>query len=278
MVQADERYLDHFGLTAPPFAPAPDPAFLYWSAGHRMAHAVLDFGLVSGAPVTVLTGEVGSGKTLLLAHFLDELDAAVTAGLVATPRPGGDILARLVAAFGLPPEGDPFDALAALLAAEARDGRRLLAVIDEAQNLSARALEDLRLAGNLAAEGAGLQLLLVGQPPLLRRLQTPCLAPFAQRIAVGRHLAGLERDEIGGYIATRLQAAGGRPQIFSRQAAELVHRATGGLPRLVNQLCDLALTYAAAAEAPDVRRATVIEVLRDGIGFGLRPEAAISAG
>ncbi len=273
MVQADERYLEHFGLAAPPFGPAPDPSFLFWSSAHRMAHAVLDFGLASGAPVTVLTGEIGSGKTTLLAHFLAGLDAAVTAGLLATPRPGGDVLARLCAAFALPaPEGDPFDALGGFLQAEARAGRRLLAVIDEAQNLSPAALEDLRLTGNLAAEGGvAIQLLLVGQPPLLRTIRAPELAPFAQRIAVGRHLDGLDLDEVGGYIAARLQFAGGEPRIFSRQAAEIVHRATGGLPRLVNQLCDLALTYAAAAKAPDVRRATVIEVLKDGTFFAIRP-------
>jgi general secretion pathway protein A len=274
MVQADERYLEHFGLAKPPFGPAPDPEFVFWSSAHRMAHAVLDFGLVSGAPVTVLTGEIGSGKTILLAHFLAWLEASVTAGLVATPRPGGDILARLCAAFGLPaPEGDPFEALGAFLQAEARAERRVLAVIDEAQNLSPAALEDLRLLGNLSAEGGlAMQLLLVGQPPLLRTIRAPELSPFAQRVAVGRHLDGFDLDEVGGYIAARLQAAGGEPRIFSRQAAEIVHRATGGLPRLVNQLCDLALTYAAASEASEVRRATVIEVLSDGIFFAHHPD------
>jgi len=276
MIQADQHYLQHFGLAAPPFGPVPDPAVVYWSPAHHMALAVLDYGLASGAPVTLLTGEVGSGKTTLLAHFLDGLDADVTAGLVATPRPGGDILGRVAAALGLgPPEGDPFDALGAHLRAEAHAGRRLLVVIDEAQNLGPAALEDLRLMGNLAAaDGAGVQLLLVGQPPLLRTLRAPDLAPFAQRIAVGRHLGALAPDEVGGYIAARLAAAGGKPAIFSRQAAELVHRASGGLPRLVNQLCDLALTYAAAENAPDVRRATVVDVLRDGIFFGLDPDIA----
>ena len=277
MIQADLRYLDHFGLTASPFGPAPDPAFIYWSPGHRLAHAVLDYGLAAGAPVTVLTGEIGSGKTTILAHFLDGLDAGVTAGLVATPRPGSaDILTRSCVALGLAvPPGDPFEALLALLQAEAREGRRLLVVIDEAQNLGPAALEDLRLLGNLSAEGGvGLQLLLVGQPPLAQAIRAPELAPFAQRVAVARHLGGLDLDEVGGYIAARLQAAGGTPGIFSRQAAEIVHRATGGLPRLVNQLCDLALTYAAAAEAADVRRATVIEVLRDGVFFAIRPDAA----
>lgn len=275
MEQADERYLEHFGLAAPPFGPAPDPECLYWSAAHRMAHAVLDFGLVSGAPVTVLTGEIGSGKTTLLAHFLGGLDAGVTVGLLATPRRDGEILARLCAAFGLKgAAGDPFDALGAFLETEAQADRRLLAVIDEAQNLGPAALEDLRLMGNLAATtGGGIQLLLVGQPPLLRTIRAPDLAPFAQRVAVGRHLGGLALDEVGGYIAARILMAGGEPRIFSRQAAEIVHRASGGLPRLVNQLCDLALTYAAAADAAEVRRATVIEVLRDGIFFALDPEA-----
>lgn len=277
MLQAETGYLDHFGLTAPPFGPVAAPEFFYPSAAHRMALAVLDYGLVSGAPVTLLTGEIGSGKTTLLAQFLDGLDAGVTVGLLATPRPGAsDILPRICTALGITVAGDdPFDALSTLLRAEARAGRRLLVAVDEAQNLGPAALEDLRLMGNLVAEGgAGPQLLLVGQPPLARLLRAPEFAPFAQRVAVGRHLAGFDLDEVGGYIAARLQAAGGAPRLFSRQAAEIVHRATGGLPRLVNQLCDLSLTYAAAAGAQDVRRATVIEVLRDGVFFAIRPDAA----
>ncbi len=269
MRQAEQRYLEHFGFDAPPFGPAPDPGFLYWSPAHRMAHAVLDYGLVSGAPVTILTGEIGSGKTTLLTHFLEGLDADVTVGLVATPRPGADILGRIAAALGLDAATeDPFAALADFARTEARADRRVLVVVDEAQNLAPPALEDLRLMGNLGADGGtGVQLLLVGQAPLLRTLRSPALAPLAQRIAVGQHLGPLAHDEVGGYIAARLLTAGGTPGIFSRQAAEIVHRASGGVPRLINQLCDLALTYAAAAEAPDVRRATVIEVLRDGVFF-----------
>ncbi|WP_209425930.1 AAA family ATPase [Pararhodobacter sp. SW119] len=276
MRQAGQHYIDHFGLAAPPFGAAPDPAFLYWSPAHRMAYAVLDFGLTSGAPVTVLTGEIGSGKSTVLAQFLTELDDSVTAGVITTPRPGqAGILDRVGAALDLDAtSGDAFDLLGAALEAEAGAGRRILVVIDEAQNLSPAALEDLRLMGNLATDdGAGIQLLLVGQPPLARLIRAPEMAAFAQRVSVGRHLGALDLDGVGGYIAARLQAAGGSPAMFSRQAAEMVHRATGGLPRPVNQLCDLALTYAAAAEAPDVRRATVVEVLQDGVFFGFRPDA-----
>jgi len=269
-------YLQHFGLTERPFALAPDPAFLVWSPEHRGAYAMLDYGLGARSPITLLTGEIGAGKTTLLHHFIDTLAEDVTVGLISNARPGvNDILRRVAAALGvaMPPGGDSSDQFAAVqdfLLAEHRAGRRVLLIIDEAQNLTRDALEDLRMLTNInAGRDEVLQLLLSGQPELRTLVRRPDLAQFAQRVAASYHLPRLDPQAAAEYIATRLKLAGGKPGIFSRQAAAAVHQATGGTPRLINQLCDLALTYAFAQGETMVTRATIEQVLADGVFFGI---------
>jgi len=275
MSQALSYYLDHFGLHERPFALAPDPEFIYWSPEHRGAYAMLDYGLGTRAPITLLTGEIGAGKTTLLHHFIDGLDDGVTVGLISNARPGvNDVLRRVCAALGLTvaPGADSADLFAVIqtfLLDQNKQGKRVLLVIDEAQNLNRDALEDLRMLTNInAGREEVLQLLLVGQPELRAMVRRPDLVQFAQRVAASYHLPRLDPAATAGYIASRIKQAGGNPGIFSRQAAELVHEATGGVPRLINQLCDLAMTYAYAAEAKMVKRETVAQVLRDGVFFG----------
>ncbi|HPD93338.1 MAG: AAA family ATPase [Rhodobacter sp.] len=276
MAQALNYYLDHFGLRERPFALAPDPEFLFWSPEHRGAYAMLDYGLSTRAPITLLTGEIGAGKTTLLHHFIDTMDDAVTIGMISNARPGvNDVLRRVCAALGLdvPAGGDSADLFAVIqtfLLDEHRKGNRVLLVIDEAQNLNRDALEDLRMLTNInAGRDEVLQLLLVGQPELRAMVRRADLIQFAQRVAASYHLPKLDAAATGGYIASRIRQAGGNPNIFSRQAADLVHQATGGVPRLINQLCDLALTYAFAEGATMVKRETVACVLRDGVFFGV---------
>lgn len=275
MSQALSYYLEHFGLHRRPFALAPDPEFLFWSPEHRGAYAMLDYGLSTRAPITLLTGEIGAGKTTLVHHFLDGLDDEVTIGLISNARPGvNDVLRRVCAALGLEvfPGADSSDLFAVIqsfLLDQHRQGKRVLLVIDEAQNLNRDALEDLRMLTNInVGRDEVLQLLLVGQPELRATVRRPDLMQFAQRVAASYHLPRMEAATTAGYIASRIRQAGGNPGIFSRQAADLVHEATGGVPRLVNQLCDLALTYAYADEAPMVKRDTVARVLADGVFFG----------
>jgi general secretion pathway protein A len=276
MTQARTTYLQHFGLGARPFALAPDPSFLVWSPEHRGAHAMMDYGLGVRAPITLLTGEIGAGKTTLLHHFIDTLADDITVGMISNPRSGGnDILRRVCAALGVavPQGGDASDQFAAIqdyLLDEHRAGRRVLLVIDEAQNLGIEALEDLRMLTNInAGRDEVLQLLLSGQPELRATVRQPGMRQFAQRVAASYHLPRLDPQATAEYIATRLKLAGGKPGIFSRQAAAAVHAATEGTPRLINQLCDLALTYAAALDQPMVTRATVDQVLADGVFFGI---------
>lgn len=275
MAQALNYYLEHFGLRERPFALAPDPEFLFWSPEHRGAYAMLDYGLSTRAPITLLTGEIGAGKTTLLHHFIDSLGEGVTIGMISNARPGvNDVLRRVCAALGLtvPPGSDSAEIFAVVqefLLGEHRRGNRVLLVIDEAQNLNRDALEDLRMLTNInAGRDEVLQLLLVGQPELRAVVRRPDLVQFAQRVSASYHLPRLDAASTAGYIASRIRQAGGNPNIFSRQAAELIHEATGGVPRLINQLCDLALTYAYAAKAGMVKRETVAQVLSDGVFFG----------
>lgn len=276
MTQGQTSYLQHFGLSARPFALAPDPAFLVWSPEHRGAHAMMDYGLGVRAPITLLTGEIGAGKTTLLHHFIDTLDDTLTVGLISNARPGvNDILRRVQATLGVEvaPGADASDQFAAIqdyLLAEHRAGRRVLLIIDEAQNLSTEALEDLRMLTNInAGRDEVLQLLLSGQPELRATVRRPGMRQFAQRVAASYHLPRLDPQATADYIATRLKLAGGKPGIFSRQAAAAVYGATEGTPRLINQLCELALTYAAAQGQTMVTRATVDQVLADGVFFGI---------
>ncbi|MCC5972071.1 MAG: AAA family ATPase [Pararhodobacter sp.] len=273
-MQALSYYLDHFGLEERPFSLTPDPEFLYWSPEHRGALAMLEYGQSTRAPITLLTGEIGAGKTTLMHHFIGSMDEDVTIGLISNPRPGvNDILHRVCAALGLkgPPDDDSaehFSLVQDFLQEEHRQYRSVLLIIDEAQNLTREALEDLRMLTNInAGKDEVLQLLLVGQPELRDMVRRPDLVQFAQRIAASYHIPRLGAEGVAGYIAARLRKAGGSPAIFSRQAAELIHHATGGTPRLVNQLCDLSLTYAYAEGAEVVKRATVAAVLRDGVFF-----------
>ena len=275
MAQALNYYLEHFGLRERPFALAPDPEFLFWSPEHRGAYAMLDYGLSTRAPITLLTGEIGAGKTTILHHFLDSLTDDVTIGMISNARPGvNDVLRRVCAALGLtvPTGADSADIFAVIqdfLLEEHGRGHRVLLVIDEAQNLNRDALEDLRMLTNInAGRDEVLQLLLVGQPELRAMVRQPDLVQFAQRVAASYHLPRLDPASTGGYIASRIRQAGGNPNIFSRQAAELIHDATEGVPRLINQLCDLSLTYAYANREPMVKRSTVAQVLDDGVFFG----------
>jgi len=275
MTQALSYYLEHFGLRERPFALAPDPAFLYWSPHHRSAYAMLDYGLGTHAPITLLTGEIGAGKTTLVHHFIDSLTDEVIVGVISNARAGQNgIMRRVCMTLELnpPPGADPADLFTLVqdfLLREHQRGHRILLIIDEAQNLDRDALEDLRMLTNInAGREEVLQLLLVGQPELRDLIRQPGMVQFAQRVAASYHLPRLDGDSVAAYIATRLKAAGGKPGIFSRQAADLIHRATDGTPRLINQLCDLAMTYAYAEGEPMVRRDTVARVLRDGVFFG----------
>jgi general secretion pathway protein A len=266
-------YLDHFGFHQRPFSLTPDPEFLFWSDSARGAYAMLRYGLETRSPITLLTGEIGAGKTVLLQHFIEEAedDDSLSIALVTNTRPNTrEILQWLLPELTKSDLSDEskFLRVQEFLIQEYNEGRRVLLVIDEAQNLSPQALEELRMLTNInLGKEEVLQLFLIGQPELRDHVRRPDLVQFAQRVAANYHLPYMQLDTVVQYIAHRLKVAGGRPNIFSKQAAQAIYEATGGIPRLINQLCDMSLTYAFSQNEDVVRRATVQQVLDDGIFF-----------
>jgi general secretion pathway protein A len=302
----------HFGLAADPFSLTSDPEVFYRSSQHTTAERVLEYALESGAAFSLLTGEIGCGKSLLVSRLLSRLGDSVMTGLISHPHIRLTSIYRLVASaldikHKSVSDTDIHQALVSSLQKEYAKGRRTLIVVDEAQNLSVEVLEELRLLSNANTSTNFLQILLVGESQLRARLHCPQLAHLAQRIGAQCHLSALERDETHSYIRHRLQIAGGNPSLFTAEAMNLVHERTRGVPRLINQLCHFMLAQAHASErmridgelmrqvppefagsfalqtAPEAsvrprnRRATASAVRPFPIQPGLRPAAVIAA-
>jgi general secretion pathway protein A len=271
-------YEPHFGLSAPPFQLAPDPGFYFDSQGHRAMLRVLRETLFAPRGHLVLSGEIGAGKTLVASALLAELKPSrfVVARLVSTQLDADDLLRAVVGALALESSAVQ-DAPAALekigteLARIAADGRRLVLLIDEAQNLSDDAFVRLGELDALSANSEGaLVVLLIGQPELRQRLAQPSLASFARRIAVECHLRPLSPLECGAYIAHRLERVGwtGRPR-FDAGAIDAIFRFTEGIPRRINQLCNRLMLAAFLNDQEFVDESLVLEVggeLRGEIG------------
>jgi general secretion pathway protein A len=241
-------YAAHFGLTERPFSLAPDPRYLFLSEGHREALAHLVYGLQGGGFVQ-LTGEVGTGKTTVCRALLDQLPPEVDVAMIFTPRlTAVELLSAICDELRVPyPLGTTslkllVDALSrALLDAHAR-GRRTVVIIDEAQNLSMEVLEELRLLTNIeTTRDKLLQVILIGQPELVDLMERPALRQLAQRITARYHLRPFSFAETRAYIRHRLQVAGQREMIFTSSALRVIHRRSGGVPRLINNICDRAL-------------------------------------
>lgn len=262
-------YERHFGFNARPFALTPDPAFLYPSRQHAMALTMLEYGLESQAAFSLLTGDIGSGKTTLMRRLLRDLGDRVAVGLISHTHGDFKSIHRwALSALDIVPADDSeiaaYEGLVQAFVREYAKGRRTLLVFDEAQNLSVRVLEELRLLSNVNSEkDLVLQILLIGQPELRAKLARPELRQFAQRISVDFHLRPLDAKETAAYIRHRLAVAGGAPEIFAADAIEFIHARTGGVPRLVNQLCDFSLVYAFADGRQQIDAELVAQVMRD---------------
>lgn len=266
-------YLAHFSLSARPFSLAPDPSCIYWSAGHQRAWTMLEYGMMTRAPVTLITGDVGAGKTTLLRHLLDNIDPDLRIGLVSNAHGSrGELLQWVLQALGLELGGDyvvQFDRLQSFLIEQYAAGRRVLLIFDEAQNLSREALEELRMLTNInTGSDELLQLVLAGQPELRDMVRRPDMTQFAQRVAAAFHLGVMSETEVRGYIRHRCDAAGGALDLFEDPAISLIAAVCHGVPRLINQLAEMALVYAFGSDRSVVDRATVQAVLDDGVFFG----------
>ena len=262
-------YERHFGFTVKPFALTPDPAFLYASRQHAMALTMLEYGLESQAAFSLLTGDIGSGKTTLVRKLLRQLENRVAVGLISnTHNRFKSIHGWALSALGIAPKDDSdiaiYEALVDSFVHEYGKGRRTLLIFDEAQNLSIEALEELRLLSNVNSEkDLVLQILLVGQPELRAKLLRPELEQFAQRVSVDFHLRPLDRHETHAYICHRIEVAGGDADLFLPEAIEFMYARTNGVPRLLNQLGDFALVYAFADGRSTIDADLIAQVVRD---------------
>jgi type II secretory pathway predicted ATPase ExeA len=262
-------YLQHFNFNSKPFAMNPDPAFLYASEQHSAALTMLEYAIEAQSAFCLLTGEIGSGKTTLIRRLIRMLGDQVSVGLISnTHARFRSIQPWALSALGIVPreasEVSQFEALNEFFIREYGKGRRTLLIFDEAQNLSIGTLEELRLLSNVnSEEDVALQTMLVGQPELRLKMARPELRQLAQRVAVDFHLNALTLTDAIAYVRHRLTVAGGSDAIFQRKAIEFIHQRSGGIPRLINQLCDLSLVYAFAERRHRVSAALVAQVLQD---------------
>lgn len=262
-------YESHFHLSEKPFSLQPDPSFLYLGRGHARALAILRYGLLNLAGFTVVTGEIGCGKTTLIRYVMEELGNSLTVGLISHTYPSfSDLLRWILYSFGEPSDShDPialYKTFVEFLAEQQRIGKRTVLIIDEAQNFDAKTLEELRMLSNVNVDKDQLlQMVLVGQPELRKTLNLPQLKQFAQRIAVGYHLKPLDAADVTAYIQHRITQVGGQPGLFTAGACDAVYAYTEGVPRLINVVCDTALVYAFSEEKDAVDKATIEAVIKD---------------
>jgi type II secretory pathway predicted ATPase ExeA len=270
-------YEQFYKLRERPFALTPDPSFLYLSKQHSFALTMLRYGVQSGAGFCVLTGEVGSGKTLLIRQLLASVQGEVSVGLLnSLPRDADDLLRWVCMAFGIEHAGQDVvslhQSLVYFLLREYAEGRRAVLIVDEAQNLGADMLEHLRLLSNVNdGKHVVLQTILVGQPELLETLRSPQLRQFAQRIGIDYHLMPLSLEDSIAYVRHRLAVAGGDPGLFSAGAVAQVHHASAGIPRLINQLCDTALVYGFAEQQASIDATLMNQVINERQSGGIFP-------
>lgn len=273
-------YTSFYGLTEKPFSLLPDSSFLYLSKKHRMALTLLEYGLMSQAGFTAITGQIGTGKTTLIRHLLANMEQQHTVGLISnTHRSFGELLQWILMAFDLPHAGkskvEMYQDFMDFIITEYAQGRRTILIVDEAQNMAAETLEELRMLSNINADkNQVLQVILVGQKELRETLRRPDLIQFAQRIAADYHLEPLYAEETPEYIKHRATVAGSKPDLFTGEACALIHQATGGVPRLINLLCDTALVYGFAEQSESIDAELIKDVIRDKQEGGIFPTQA----
>ncbi len=273
-------YESYFKLSGKPFQLNPDPSFYYGSRGHKRAFAYLEYGMYQSEGFIVITGEIGAGKTTIVRSLLEQLDPAkvVAAQLVSTQLDAEDVLRSVAVAFGLPVKSVDkamlLASLEAFLCQCAVDKKRALLVVDEAQNLTERAVEELRMLSNFQlGDQALLQSFLIGQPELRDMMRSPQMQQLRQRVIASYHLGPLDKAEARAYVEHRLHHVGWKddPHI-DPECFDLIHTLTGGIPRRINALCNRLLLAAFLVEKHVIVPNDVHAIARE-IQDELGPEA-----
>lgn len=269
-------YDQFYGFTARPFQLTPDPRFWFESATHRTAMSYLGYGLAQGEGFIVITGEVGSGKTTLVGHVMQSIDPArlTAARLVSTQIADADLLRLVCDAFGIaipsPAKSDALSAIETFLHEEARAGRRVLLIVDEAQNLAISALEELRMLSNFQlGEASLMQIFLLGQPEFRATLASPALEQLRQRVIATHHLDAMLPEEVEPYLIHRLSLVGWKEDpAFSPLVYDALWRESNGIPRRINTIVNRLLLHGAVEEMHELDGADVATVVAD---MGLSP-------
>ena len=277
-------YENFYGLKEKPFQIVPNPSYLYMSPTHENALTYLEYGLMENVGFILLTGEVGTGKTTLVRHIMDQFESEKDIAVIFNTNVSADeLICLILQSCELEPEPGSktknIDTFYQFLIEKYAQDRPVLLIIDEAQNLSNAALEEVRMLSNLQSDDQSLiQIMLVGQPELKDRLLKPGHGAFAQRIAVNFFLSGLGENETQSYITYRLEKAGGKPDIFNPEAIDMIFKASGGIPRTINLLCDAALVYGFGYEFETIDAPVIEQVIKDKGGMGLSTEKENRAG
>lgn len=267
-------YSEYFGLDEMPFSIAPDPRYLYMSEQHREALAHLIYGINSGGGFVLLTGDVGAGKTTVCRCLLEQIPEKAKIAFIINPKlTVKELLATICEEFGIQyPEGNTsikvfVDLINAYLLDIHSKGFNAVIIIDEAQNLSTDILEQLRLLTNLETNQRKLlQIILLGQPELKNKLSKPELRQLAQRITARYHLGPLSKKDLGAYVIHRLSVAGIQTQLFPQSTIGKLFQLSGGIPRLINLLCDRALLGAFVQGQAQVNKPILLKAAREVFG------------
>jgi general secretion pathway protein A len=273
-------YAEFYGLTAQPFQLTPDARYFFESTVHRQAMAYLVYGLRHAEGFIIITGEVGAGKTILVENLLSTIDRSsfVTAKIVTTQLAGDDLLHMVAAGFGIVKEGlakgPLLQRISEFVLAQHRNGKRVLLIVDEAQNLSFEALEELRMLSNIVFDRTmALQSFLLGQPQFRATLGSPRLEQLRQRVTAAYHLGPLGEGESRAYVEHRLRRADWKDDPhFADDCFPLIHQRTGGVPRQINTLCSRLLLFGFLEELHTLTAHAVEKVAND-----LREEIALVA-
>ncbi len=262
-------YTKFFGFKEKPFSLVPNPGYLYKSNEHAHALTFLEYGLTEKIGFVMLTGEIGIGKTTLIRYLLNRIEADTDVAVIFNTNILSDDFIKLILdEFEIEydngiTKANAISILYEFLIKKYAAKRSVLLVIDEAQNLSDEVLEEIRMLSNLQTDDEMLlQIMIVGQPNLRDKIQSPGLEQFAQRISVSYHMPAMPLEETAAYIAHRLDKAGGSPDLFPMDVVEMIFKASGGIPRTINLLCDAALVYGYADDKKIITPNILAQVIK----------------